>query len=60
MAPPRCSRGEHRNHRGFITPEVTIDRQPAEVSDRVRVHRELELAVVLVDRNQPEVLDTED
>lgn len=33
---PRArTRRERRNHRGFITPENTIDRRPAEVNDRV-------------------------
>jgi IS30 family transposase len=32
---PRArTRRERRNHRGFITPEHTIDRRPAEVTDR--------------------------
>lgn len=32
---PRArSRRERRNHRGFITPDVTIDRRPTEVTDR--------------------------
>ena len=32
---PRArTRRARRNHRGFITPEVTLDRRPAEVADR--------------------------
>lgn len=46
---PRArTRSERRNHRGFITPEVTIDRRPAEVTDRtVAGHWEGDLIIGL-------------
>lgn len=34
---PRArTRREHRNHRGFITPEVTLERRPVEVNERTQ------------------------
>jgi len=46
---PRArSRRERRNHRGFITPDVTLDRRPAEVTDRaVAGHWEGDLIIGL-------------
>jgi IS30 family transposase len=32
--PRACTRRERRSHRGFITPDVTLERRPAEVADR--------------------------